>query len=116
MIGNDLRTRWNTLMARACPHDGLAVSYCEACCVEALVALHTTVTGAAAEATDDASRCAVCARPVRERPEDGCVRGRCSTLPLPNRFYAPTRVCVEYQSMIVDTGTTHHFYQVPTTA
>ena len=91
-------------MARACPHDGLAVSYCEACCVEALVALHTTVTGAAAEATDDESRCAVCARPVRERPEDGCIRGRCSTLPLPNRFYAPTRVCVEYQSMIVDTG------------
>lgn len=104
-------------MARACPHDGPAVSYCEACCWEAVAALHTTVTGAPAEALDDESRCAVCARPLRERPdEQGCVRGGCSTLPLPQRFYAPTRVCVEYQSMVVDTGTTHHFYQVPTTA
>jgi hypothetical protein len=62
---------------------------------------------------DDETRCAVCAEPLYERPEDGCVRGACSMKPLPRQFYAPQRVCVEYQQVIVDTGTEHRFYLVP---
>ena len=62
---------------------------------------------------DDTTRCAVCAWPLHEQREDGCVRGGCSMQPQPKRFYAPTRVCLEYQQVIVDTGTTHGFYQSP---
>jgi len=41
--------------------------------------------------TDDITRCAWCGWPLRERFEDGCVRGNCSQRPLPTRLYAPVR-------------------------
>jgi hypothetical protein len=62
------------------------------------------------DALDDETLCAVCARPLYERPEEGCVRGGCSLRPLPSRFYARPRVCLEYQRIVVDTGTEHRFY------
>ena len=61
---------------------------------------------------DDQTLCAVCAAPLRQQPDEGCVRGRCSMKPLPKQFYAPSRVCVEYQQIVVFTGTEHGFYGV----
>jgi hypothetical protein len=110
---HDLRTRWNALVDHACRHDGPAVTRCERCCWEALAALCADPTGTMSEAPDDETRCAVCARPLYERRQDGCVRGGCSKQPLPKRFYALKRVCVEYQLVVVDTGTEHRFYSSP---
>jgi hypothetical protein len=105
----DLRLRWNTLMKAPCPHHGSAVTYCESCHWHALAALCADARGTAWDALDDETRCAVCARPL-DQGREGCVRGDCSVRPLPSRFYALPRVCLEYQRIVVDTGTEHRFY------
>lgn len=58
------------------------------------------VFDAAADATDDESRCAVCAWPLAERIEDGCTRGNCSHRPRPERLYAPGRAAREFEQLM----------------
>ena len=107
----DLRLRWNTLMQPPCRHHGQAVTYCATCHWQALATICADPRGTPSDdAPDDESRCAICARPVHERREDGCVRGGCSMQPLPSQFYALRRVCQEYQQIVLDTGTEHRFY------
>lgn len=72
--------------------------------------------GQPAPVVDDDACCALCGRTRYERREDGCVRGGCSTLPPPSRFYAPTRVCREYQRMVLDNGLIHRFYSITESA
>ena len=105
----DLRLRWNSLMAR-CHHHGAAVSYCATCHWHALATICADARGTSSDAADDETRCAVCAGPLHERREHGCVRGGCSMQPLPSRFHALQRVCLEYQQVVVDTGTEHRFF------
>ena len=42
-------------------------------------------------AKEDAGRCAWCGWPLKDRPEDGCVRGNCSQRPLPDRLFDRAR-------------------------
>jgi len=49
----------------------------------------------ARQQADIESRCAVCGWPLKERAEDGCVRGNCSYRPRPERLYAPERAARE---------------------
>jgi hypothetical protein len=44
----------------------------------------------------DDSRCAICAWPLAESPEKGCVRGNCSQRPFPEVFYDLERANREY--------------------
>jgi hypothetical protein len=77
---------------------------------------YATWPGQPAPVVDDDACCALCGLTRYERREDGCVRGACSTLPPPSRFYAPKRVCREYQRMVLDTGVVHSFYSLPEAA
>jgi hypothetical protein len=43
----------------------------------------------------DLNRCAVCAWPLKDRREDGCVRGDCSMRPRPERMYDAARAEAE---------------------
>jgi hypothetical protein len=109
----DLRRRWNALVTQPCRHEAPAVTYCEACCWQALSILCASTPGNTLKEADDDTRCAVCARSLYyEQPASGCVRGTCAMSPLPNRFYAPQRACVEYQQMVLDDGIQHRFLYV----
>lgn len=47
----------------------------------------------------DPSRCAVCAWPLVDSAENGCVRGNCSQRPKPERLYDPARAAFEYAEL-----------------
>lgn len=61
------------------------------------------------EERKDANRCAVCGWEVRERVEDGCVRGNCSMRPIPKRFYDADRAASEYGVPVAAHGGGHAF-------
>jgi len=56
------------------------------------IALGLDLDAEAKRLSDDIeNRCAVCGWPLKERADDGCVRGNCSMRPRPERLYAPER-------------------------